>query len=41
MIKICRKDEQVRTSLGLPAKIDDSSRDALEAVFQGMDEVTG
>ena len=42
VIKACRnpQNEQVRKVLGLPSKIDESSREALEAVFQDMDEVS-
>jgi hypothetical protein len=42
VIKACRnpKNEKVRQVLGLPSKIDESSREALETVFQDMDEVS-
>ena len=42
VIKACRnpQNEQVRKVMGLPSKIDESSREALEAVFQDMDEVS-
>ena len=40
VIKACQNDEKVRRMLGLPSKIDESSREALEAVFQDMDEVS-